>query len=160
MSQHSSWVVKFSLEILANVSLHMHIGNAMLHNSPSCAWINPSILFVCFFLSPAPLIVFLVAMKKCAMPLSEPLVYHRPRSEMFRRSWCNVGTDGVSSHYRRTSGEAHRLPNVGVSRLTSHLLCCFPWLLVEYFLLSFNLVKVQLIIIVFHLSTQQQLDTL
>ena len=26
-------------------------------------------------------------MKKCAMPLSEPLVDHRPRSEMVRRSW-------------------------------------------------------------------------
>ena len=36
MSQHSSWVVEFSLEIHASVSLHMHIGNAMLHNSSSC----------------------------------------------------------------------------------------------------------------------------
>ena len=36
---------------------------------------------------PTPLIVFLVAMKKCAMPLSEPVVDHRPRSEMVRRSW-------------------------------------------------------------------------
>ena len=49
----SRWVgipssfVEFSLEIHASVSLHMHIGNAMLHNSSSCAWLNPSILFVC-----------------------------------------------------------------------------------------------------------------
>ena len=49
----SRWVgipssfVEISLEIHVSVSLHMHIGNAMLHNSPSCAWINPSILFVC-----------------------------------------------------------------------------------------------------------------
>ena len=35
MRQHSSWIVEFSLEIHANVSLHMHIGNAMLHNSSS-----------------------------------------------------------------------------------------------------------------------------
>ena len=42
-------------------------------------WVNPSILFVCsLFFPPTPLIVFLVAMKKCAMPLSEPLVDHRP----------------------------------------------------------------------------------
>ena len=33
MSRHSSWVVEFSLEIHGSVSLHMHIGNAMLHNS-------------------------------------------------------------------------------------------------------------------------------
>ena len=47
---------------------------------------------------PTPLIVFLVAMKKCAMPLSEPLVDHRPKSEMDRRSWCVGGPRGVSSH--------------------------------------------------------------
>ena len=47
MSQHSSWVVEFSLEIHASVSLHMHIGNAMLHNSSLAPWVNPSILFVC-----------------------------------------------------------------------------------------------------------------
>ena len=79
----SRWVgipssfVEFSLEIYASVSLHIHKGNAMLHNISSCAWINPSILLVCSF-SPALLIVFLVAMKKCAMPLPEPLVDHRP----------------------------------------------------------------------------------
>ena len=36
LSQHSSWVVEFSLEIHASVSLHMHIGNAVLYNSSSC----------------------------------------------------------------------------------------------------------------------------
>ena len=48
MSQYSSWVVEFSLEIHASVSLHMHIGNAMLHNSSPALWINPS-LIVCLF---------------------------------------------------------------------------------------------------------------
>ena len=41
-------------------------------------------LFICSF-SPTSLIVFLVAATKCAMLLSEPLVDHRARSEMFRR---------------------------------------------------------------------------
>ena len=84
MSQHSLWVVEFSLEIHARVSLHMHIGNAMLHNSSSCTLSLPKlILFVCsLFFPPTPLILFFVAMKKYAMPLLEPLVDHRPRSEM------------------------------------------------------------------------------
>ena len=49
----SRWVgipssfVEISQEIHTSVSLHMHIGNAMLHNFSSCAWINPSILFIC-----------------------------------------------------------------------------------------------------------------
>ena len=104
--QQSRWVgipssfVEILLEIHASVSLHMHIGNAMLHNFSYCAWINPRLivrLLVCSF-SPAPLIVFLVAMKKCAMPLSEPLVDHRPRREMVRRSLCIWGAEGVLSH--------------------------------------------------------------
>ena len=75
--------VEISLEIHASVSLHMHMGNTMLHNSSLALWVNPSILFVCsLFFPPTPLTVFLVAMKKCVMPLSEPLVDHRPRSEM------------------------------------------------------------------------------
>ncbi len=54
--------------------------------------LTQALLFVCSFVlfSPNPLIVFLVAMKKCAMPLSEPLFDHRPRSES--------GAEGVSSH--------------------------------------------------------------
>ena len=55
-------------------------------------------VFSSFVLFPlTPLIVFLVAMKKCAMPLSEPQVDHRPRSEMVRRSWRIRGAEGVSS---------------------------------------------------------------
>ena len=85
----------------------MHIENAMLHNFSSCAWINPSILFVrSLFFPPTPLIVFLVAMKKCEMPLSEPLVDHRPRSKMFRRGWCVGGPRGYR-HIRRTRHTGH-----------------------------------------------------
>ena len=47
-------------------------------------------------------------MKKCAMPLSEPLVDHRPRSEMFQRSWCNGGAEGVSSHKERIKGKVEQ----------------------------------------------------
>ena len=49
----SRWVgipssfVEISLETHASVSLHMHIGNAMLHNSSLAPWVNSSILFVC-----------------------------------------------------------------------------------------------------------------
>ena len=67
----------------------------MLHNSSLALWVNQRILFVCSF-SPIPLIVFLVAMKKCAMPLSEPLDDHRPRSEMACRSWRFRGAEWVS----------------------------------------------------------------
>ena len=91
MRQHSSWVVEFSLEIHASVSIHMHIGNAMLHNSSSCTLSLPEPYCSFVLFPPTPLIVFLVAMKKCAMPLSEPLVDQRPRSEMVRRSWCIGG---------------------------------------------------------------------
>ena len=34
------------------------------------------------------------AIKKCAIPLSEPLDDHRPRLEWFRRSWCIRGPRG------------------------------------------------------------------
>ena len=34
------------------------------------------------FFPPTPSIVFLVAMKKCVMPLLEPLDDHQPKSEM------------------------------------------------------------------------------
>ena len=44
----------------------------MSQNYPSCSWNWPkSILFVCSF-SPTPSVVFLVAVKKCEIPLSEP----------------------------------------------------------------------------------------
>ena len=73
----------------------------MLHNSSLALWVNPSLilrLFVCSF-SPAPLIVFLVAMKKCAIPLSEPLDDHRPRSEMAGRSWCVGGRGEIVTSF-------------------------------------------------------------
>ena len=58
MSQHCSWFVEISLEIHASVSLQMHKGMQSITT---------------LFFPPTPLIVFLVAMKKCAIPLSEPL---------------------------------------------------------------------------------------
>ena len=68
--------------IHTSVSLHMH---KVLHNSRSA--LNPKriVRFVHLFsFSPVPSIVFDVAVKKCALPLSEPLVDHRPRREMLR----------------------------------------------------------------------------
>ena len=68
-------------------------------------------VFCSFVIFPsAPLIVFLVAMKKCAMPLSEPLVDHRPRSEMVRRSWCVGGPRGYCHRRIRwgARGYCHR----------------------------------------------------
>ena len=47
-----------------------------------------------FFFSPTPLIVILAAMKKCAMPLSEPLDDHRPRSKWFKEVDVFVGPRG------------------------------------------------------------------
>ena len=58
-------------------------------------------MFVCSF-PPAPLIVFLVALKKCAIYLLEPLDNHRPRSEMAWKSWGIRGAEGVLS-YKKTS---------------------------------------------------------
>ena len=55
----------------------------MLHNSPSALELTQA--YCSFVLFLPLLIVFLVVMKKCAMPLSEPLVDHRPRSEMIKK---------------------------------------------------------------------------
>ena len=90
----SRWVgipssfVEISLEVHASVSLHMHKG-MQCYMTPLLALklTQAYCSFVLCSFSPAPLIVFLVAMKKCAIPLSEPLDDHRPRSEMVRRSW-------------------------------------------------------------------------
>ena len=55
---------------------------------------------------PIPLIVFLVAMKKCTMPLSEPRVDHRPRIEMVKKFTYLWGRAGIvtietkSSHFK------------------------------------------------------------
>ena len=102
----SGWVgipssfVEVSLEIHASVSLHMHKGmqcyiTPLLHFE-----LTRALLFGCSFVlfPPTPLIVFLVAMKKCAMPLSEPLDDHRPRNEMVRRSWHIRGGGGWYRH--------------------------------------------------------------
>ena len=51
----------------------------MLHNSPSALELTQAYCSFVLFFSPTPSIVFLVAVKKCVMPLSGPLVDHRPR---------------------------------------------------------------------------------
>ena len=52
--------------------MHEKLFKKVLQNYPSCTWCWPkSILFVCFF-SPTLSVVFLVAIKKCVIPLSEP----------------------------------------------------------------------------------------
>ena len=70
----------------------------MLHNFPSALELTPSILFILFVCSlfslTAPTIVFLVAVKKCAMPLSEPLVDHRPLREMVEEVDVTRGPKG------------------------------------------------------------------
>ena len=98
----SRWVgipssfVEISLEIHASVSLHMHTGNAECYITPLLALeLTQAYLFVCSF-SPTPLTVFLVAMKKCAMPLSEPQDDHRPGSGMVKKLTYS-GAKGVSS---------------------------------------------------------------
>ena len=57
--------------------------------------VNPSILFVCSLCSHF-LDCISIVMKKCAIPLSEPLDDHRLRREMVRRSWrIQRGRGGV-----------------------------------------------------------------
>ena len=52
--------------------MHEKLYIKVSQNHPSCSWSWPkSILFVCSF-SPTPSVVFLVAVKKCVIPQSEP----------------------------------------------------------------------------------------
>ena len=55
------------------------------HNLPflHLSWPKPYCSFVLFFLT--PLIVFLVAIEKCAIPLQEPLDDHQPRRKCFEK---------------------------------------------------------------------------
>ena len=94
MSRHSSFFVEFSLE--STLALVCTCTRCYI-TLPSALELTPSILFVCS-LSSHSLDCTDVAVRKCALPLSEPLVDHRPRSGMVRRSWriirggrgCNV----------------------------------------------------------------------
>ena len=53
--------------------MHEKLYKNVSQNYLSCIWSWPkSILFVCFVFSTTPSIVFLVAVKKCVIPLSEP----------------------------------------------------------------------------------------
>ena len=98
----SRWVgipssfVEISLEIHASVSLHMHKGNATLHNTSLAPWVNPSIFFVCSFSSHSLDCISCCYEEMCDT-LSEPLVDHRPRSEMFEEVDVS-GAEWVSSH--------------------------------------------------------------
>ena len=112
--KHSSWVIEFSLEIHASVSLHMH-------RECNVTWLlflnfeltQAHIVRLFFVLSSHSLDCIFVAMKKCAIPLSEPLDDHRPRSEMVWRSWCIRGAEGVLSH--DTVDFKHKSLNVSLS---------------------------------------------
>ena len=103
MSQHSSWFVEFSLEIHTSISLHMHRECSVTKLPFLHLEMTQAILFVCslFFFSHS-LDCISVAMKKCVIPLSEPLDDHRPRLKWFRRSWCIRGAEGVSLQYRNS----------------------------------------------------------
>ena len=73
MSRHRCCFVEVSLVTHASVNLHML---KVLHNSPSALELTPSVCSFVLF-SPVPSMVFDVVVKKCALPLSEPLVDHR-----------------------------------------------------------------------------------
>ena len=98
----SRWVgnpssfVEISLEIHASVSLHMLKG-MQCYITPLLAFelTQAHIVRLFLFFPPTLLIVFLVAMKICAMPLSEPLVDHRPRSEMVKKLTYSGGRGGI-----------------------------------------------------------------
>ena len=100
----SRWVgipgsfVEISLEIYASVSLHMHKG-MQCYITPLLALKLTQAYwsFVLCSFSPTPLIVFPVAMKKYAMPLSEPLVDHLPRSDMVSKRLMCRAAEVVSS---------------------------------------------------------------
>ena len=77
MSRRLCCFVEVSLEIQASVGLHMYTGNAVLHNSLSALELTPSVgSFVLF--SSCSLDCISCSVRKFALPLSEPLVDHRP----------------------------------------------------------------------------------
>ena len=78
MNRHSSCFVEVSLEIHASVSLYMLSGMQRCYIASLLHLSKPQAFCSFFLFSPVPSIVFDVAVKKCALPLSEPLVYHRP----------------------------------------------------------------------------------
>ena len=84
----------------------------MSQNHPSCTWVNPSPRCSLFF-PPTPLIVFLAAMKKCAMPQSEPLDDHRPRLKWFGEGDVTGGMgyfhSGTLKSYNSTSAIGRHL---------------------------------------------------
>ena len=58
--------------------------------------LTQALLFVCsLFFPPTPLIVFLVAWKKCVIPLSEPLDDHRSRLKWFKEVDVSEGRLGI-----------------------------------------------------------------
>ena len=63
------------------------IGNAVSRNHPFCTWVDlsPYCSFVLCSFSPTPSVVFLVAIKKCVIPLMEPLDDLPAKTELFKR---------------------------------------------------------------------------
>ena len=80
-------------------------GNAASRGHLSCTWVNPSpyCSFVLCSFSPAPSVVFLVAIKKCVIPLSEPLDESPAKIELLQEvdvSWGRRGIITVVSVFR------------------------------------------------------------
>ena len=76
-------------------------GNAVSQNHPSWTWVKPSpycSFLVCSY-SPAPSVVFLVAIKKCVIPLSEPLDESPAKTDCFEE----VDVTGAPRGYCQTS---------------------------------------------------------
>ena len=105
MSRHSSCFVEVSLVIHASVSLYM-LSEMQCYITPCLAlWVNPNHIVRLFFLLSSRSLdcIFDVAVEKCALPLSGPLVDHRPRRGMVKRSWYNVWAEAVSSQSNGSS---------------------------------------------------------
>ena len=67
--------------------------------------LTQALLFVCslFFFPPTPLIVLFVAIRKCAIPLSESLDDHRPRLKCFEEVDVTGGGYGHKYSYSNIS---------------------------------------------------------
>ena len=99
MSQHSSWVVEFSLEIHASVSLHMHRGMQCYITPLLALWVNPS-SYCSFVLSSHSLDCLSCSQEEmCDAPFGTTR-WSPAKIEVVWRSWCNVGAEWVSSQIK------------------------------------------------------------
>ena len=99
----SRWVgipscfVEISLEIHASVSLQMHKGNAMLHNSPSALELTQAYCsFVLFLL--LPWLYFLYLWRNVWCPYQNHQLITDRKEKCFRRRWRIRRAEGVLSH--------------------------------------------------------------